>query len=72
LDVEAAPRACLHDTLVRHVILDDEDRPTGVVQYCLLDVGGEQDQAEDAGRIAGACDPLLGGDLLDVAVAALR
>jgi hypothetical protein len=37
------------------------------VEYRLLDVGCEQDQAKDTRRVTGAGDSLLGSDLLDVA-----
>ncbi len=42
----------------------------GTVEDCLLDVRSQQDRAQDAGRIAGAGDPFIGGNRLDALILA--
>ena len=54
-----------------HKVGQGQGCPVGTVKDRLLDVRSEQAQSQDAGRIAGAGDLLVAGDLLDAIVLAL-
>jgi len=53
-----------------HKISQGQGCRVDAVEDRLLDVRGQQSQAQDTGGVAGAGDALIGGDLLDAAVLA--